>query len=145
MLNRRTVFVALVAFLAAIAGVGIGRLVIPTHEAQGSELHELLHHELTLNAQQQAKLDMLEQRFAVRRQALELEMRADNARLADAIEAEHGNGPRVTAAVDASHQAMGELQKETLAHIFAMRQILRPEQTAAFDRAVVKALTTDER
>lgn len=72
-------------------------------------------------------------------------MRADNARLADAIEAEHGNGPRVSAAVDASHRVMGELQKGTLAHIFAMRQILRPDQTAVFDRAVVKALTTDAR
>jgi len=145
MVNRRTLFVALIAFLAAIAGVGVGRLVIPTHEAKGSELHELLHHDLKLDAGQQANLDALEQRFAVRRQALELEMRADNARLADAIEAEHGNGPRVGAAVDASHRAMGELQKETLAHIFAMRQILRPEQTAVFDRAVVKALTTDAR
>jgi hypothetical protein len=38
---------------------------------------------------------------------------------------------------------MGQLQKETLAHIFSMRQVLRPEQTAVFDRAVVKALTTD--
>jgi len=145
MLNRRTLVVALIAFVAAMAGVAIGRLVIPAHETQGSELHELLHHDLKLDAGQQARLEMLERRFAVRRQALELELRADNARLADAIEAEHGNGPRVGAAVDASHQAMGELQKETLAHIFAMRQILRPDQTAAFDRAVVKALTTDGR
>ena len=143
MVNRRTLFVALIAFLAAIAGVGVGRLMIPAHEAKGSELHELLHHELRLDAGQQAKLDALERRFAVRRQALELELRADNARLADAIEAEHGNGPRVSAAVDASHRAMGELQKETLAHIFAMRQILRPNQTTLFDRAVVKALTTE--
>ena len=143
MFNRRTLIVALIAFVAAIAGVAIGRLVIPGHEPKGSELHEVLHHELKLDSGQQMKLEALEQRFAVRRQALELELRADNARLADAIEAEHGNGPRVTAAVDASHRAMGELQKETLAHIFSMRLILRPDQTAAFDRAVVKALTTD--
>lgn len=143
--NRRTLIVALIAFLAAIAGVGIGRLLIPTRAAHGSELHELLHHGMNLDARQQAKLEALEQRFAVRRTALELELRSDNARLADAIEVEHGNGPRVAAAVDASHQAMGELQKETLAHIFAMRQILRPDQTAIFDRAVVKALTTDTR
>ena len=145
MVNRRTLFVALIAFLAAIVGVAVGRLVIPAQETKGSELHDLLHHDLKLDASQQTKLAALEQRFAVRRQALELEMRADNARLADAIEAEHGNGPRVSAAVDASHRAMGELQKETLAHIFAMRQILRPGQTAVFDRAVVKALTTDAR
>ena len=40
---------------------------------------------------------------------------------------------------------MGELQKATLAHIFAMRQLLRPDQAAQFDRAVVKALTDDQR
>ncbi|MFA5963800.1 MAG: periplasmic heavy metal sensor [Sphingomonas sp.] len=145
MLDRRTLIVALIAFLAAIAGVAIGRLVIPAHAPKGSELHALLHHDLKLDAGQQMRLKVLEQRFAVRRQALELELRADNARLAEAIEGEHGNGPRVGAAVDASHKVMGELQKETLAHVFAMRQILRPDQTAAFDRAVVKALTTDAR
>ena len=136
---------ALIAFVAAIVGVGVGRLVIPAQESKGSELHDLLHHDLKLDTSQQTRLAALEQRFAERRRALELEMRADNVRLADAIEVEHGNGPRVSAAVDASHRAMGELQKETLAHIFAMRQILRPDQTAAFDRAVVKALTTDAR
>ena len=36
---------------------------------------------------------------------------------------------------------MGELQKATLAHIFAMRQLLRADQTPQFDAAVVKALT----
>ena len=145
MFNRRTALVAVIAFLAAVAGVAVGKLAFTAQAPKGSELHELLHHDLDLDAGQQARLETLEQRFAVRRSALELEMRADNARLAGAIEAEHGNGPRVTAAVDASHHAMGELQKETLAHIFAMRQLLRPNQTALFDRVVVKALTTDVR
>ena len=52
--------------------------------------------------------------------------------------------PPVTAA-SVSFMVMGELQKETLAHIFAMRQILRPDQAAKFDQAVVKALTVDAR
>ncbi|MBB5712606.1 periplasmic heavy metal sensor [Sphingomonas xinjiangensis] len=143
--GRWMALVAVVAFLAAIAGVFVGRTLIPARHAQGSQLHELLHHGLKLDADQQARIEALEQRFAVRRRALEMELRADNARLADSIQAEHGNGPRVAAAVDASHVAMGKLQKETLAHVFAMRQILRPEQTAAFDRAVTKSLTADAR
>ena len=132
-------------FIAAIVGVFVGRALLPSRAQPGAELHEVLHHKLTLNANQEARLQMLEQRFAVRRRAFELELRADNARLAEAIEAEHGNGPRVTAAVDQSHAVMGELQKATLAHIFAMRQLLRPDQTAQFDQAVVKALTDDAR
>jgi nickel and cobalt resistance protein CnrR len=40
---------------------------------------------------------------------------------------------------------MGDLQKETLEHIFAMRAVLRPDQAAKFDQTVVKALTAKER
>ena len=130
-------------FLAAIGGVFVGRLLFPAPVPPGAELHDVLHHKLTLDAGQQARLQLLEQRFAVQRRALELDLRADNARLAEAMEAEHGNGPRVTAAVDRSHTVLGELQKATLAHIFAMRQLLRPDQTAPFDKAVVRALTDD--
>ncbi len=136
---------ALAAFIAAIGGVFVGRALLPGPAQPGTELHDVLHHRLALDANQESRLKELEQRFAVERRALELELRADNARLAEAIEAEHGNGPRVAAAVDRSHAAMGELQKATLVHIFAMRQLLRPEQTAQFDQAVVKALTDDAR
>ena len=67
------------------------------------------------------------------------------ANLAEAIAAEKGSGPRVNAAVDRCHEAMGRLQKETLAHVFAMRELLRPDQAQKFDQAVVKALTEDSR
>lgn len=141
---RWTIDIALIAFLAGMAGVFAGRMLIPAR-APTSELHEVLHHQLKLDAGQEKRLEAIERQFAIRRRALELELRAANARLADAIQAEHGNGPRVAAAVDGSHVAMGELQKATLAHIFAMRQILRPDQADTFDRAVVKALTADAR
>lgn len=143
--RARLILCVIAAFIAAIGGVFVGRALLPAPAQPGAELHDVLHHRLALDANQEARLKELEQRFAVQRRALELELRADNARLAEAIEAEHGNGPRVAAAVDRSHAAMGELQKATLAHIFAMRQLLRPDQTAQFDRAVVKALTDDAR
>lgn len=139
----RTVLIVMAAFIAAVGGVFVGRVLFPAPAPPGTELHEVLHHRIALDTGQQVRLDALERRFVVQRRALELELRADNARLAEAIEAEHGNGPRVAAAVDRSHVAMGELQKATLAHIFAMRQLLRPDQTGRFDQAVVKALTDD--
>lgn len=40
---------------------------------------------------------------------------------------------------------MGELQKETLEHLFAMRAVLNPDQAKLFDSTVVKALTVDAR
>lgn len=140
---RRTWLLAAVVFLAALAGVLIGRGISDQRPEQPSALHEFLHDELDLDAGQLARIEGLEKQFAIRKRALELELRADNARLAAAIEAEHGYGPRVTAEIDRSHQAMGELQKETLSHIFAMLAVLRPDQAEKFDRAVVKALTAD--
>ena len=142
---RQLLLVGLVAFAAAIAGVLIGRHLVPAPPQPGAELHAVLHRQLSLDSEQERQLEALESAFAVRRRALELEMRAENARLAGAIAAEHGNGPRVAAAVDASHRTMGQLQKETLAHIFAMRELLRPDQAATFDAAVTRALTEDPR
>ena len=142
---RRTLLAALIVFAAAIAGVWVGRAVLAPGPAADTKLHALLHDQLNLDPAQHARLDALEAQFAVRRKALELEMRADNAKLAAAIQAEHGYGPQVSSAIDQSHMAMGELQKDTLEHVFAMRGLLRPDQTAKFDEAVVKALTDDQK
>ncbi|MBN9506638.1 MAG: periplasmic heavy metal sensor [Sphingopyxis granuli] len=139
--RRRLVLLVLLTFAVAIAGVVIGRVFVVPDRPVETELHELLHRDLKLDDAQRARLDVIENNYAIRRQALESQLRADNARLAEAIEAEHGYGPKVAAAVDRSHQSMGELQKETLQHIFAMRAVLRPDQTSRFDAAVVKALT----
>ncbi len=143
MTARRIALVALVALIAAVLGVCIGRAVLsqPTHT--GAELHALLHDRLDLDAAQHAKLDALEKDFANKRRTLDAQLRADNARMAEAIAAEHVYGPRVATAVDASHHSMGAVQKATLEHVFAMRAILRPDQAAKFDAALDKTLTAE--
>lgn len=138
---RRYGLVALVAFAAALAAVLVARLWLTPQPRVENEVHALLHEKLTLDATQEQRIHALEAAFATRRAALESEMRADNQRLAAAIAAEHGYGPQVAQAVDRTHHVMGTLQKETLQHIFAMRAVLRPDQAAQFDAAVVKALT----
>ncbi len=144
--SGRIVSLVAIAFLAAVLGVLVGRIVMPSpRPVAGHELHHLLHDEIDLDATQLRQLDALELRFEAQRRTLEYEIRADNSRLAEAIEAEHASGPRVTAAVDASHEALGRLQKATLAHVFAMRALLRPDQLPKFDRAIVKALTDERR
>ncbi len=140
---RRPLLTAIIVFLAAIAGVFVGRHLFPAEPRPTGELHALLHEQVDLDPEQDRRLHAIEQSFAGRRRALEAAMRAENAGLARAIGAEHRIGPQVTAAVDASHRTMGELQKETLAHVFAMRRVLRPDQAARFDAAVKKALTED--
>lgn len=141
----RAVLLILCAFAAGLGGVLVGRAWLSPPPPVERELHQLLHDDLKLDADQHRRIEEIERRYALRREALELEMRADNARLAAAIEAEHGYGPQVAGAVDASHRAMGELQKVTLEHVFAMRSVLRPDQAARFDASVVKALTAKPR
>ena len=138
---RQVVATLAIAVVAVLVGMFAGGRLLdrPTPPP----LHDLVHHDLGLDAAQLRQIEALEVQFAVRRRALEAGMRADNAELAAAIEAERGYGPRVTAAVDHFHVAMGDLQKATIEHIFAMRAVMRPDQAARLDRTVVKALTAD--
>ncbi|MBO9695950.1 MAG: periplasmic heavy metal sensor [Sphingopyxis sp.] len=143
---RRILLIFAIALVGAFAGAAIERAwYAAVQSPRETELHRLLHEEFDLDAAQEARLAAAEQSFALRRRALEYDLRARNALLAEAIEAEHGNGPRVQAAVEGSHRVMGELQMETLVHIFAMREVLRPDQAAKFDRVVVRALTAEPR
>lgn len=106
-------------------------------------MHEVVHHRLNLSGDQLARIETLEETFGARKRALELEMRSANAELAAAMREERQNGPRVSAAVERFHDAMGRLQTETISHMFAMREVLNDEQKAVFDDTVVEALTTE--
>ena len=108
---KRFATVALVAFIAAMGGVFAGRALVTRLAPPETELHAILHDKLELDAAQRTQIEVLEQQYAVRKRALEQEMRADNARLADAIMAEHGYGTGVQAAIDQSQHVMGEMQK----------------------------------
>lgn len=132
--------VALIAFAVALvaARASQGWFAPPSGTAR---LHEVMHEELHLDAAQDQRVDALEAAYATRRKALERELEGANADLAAAITREHAYGPAVERAVDRSHHAMGELQKATLAHVFAMRDVLRPDQAARFDAEVAKVLT----
>ena len=140
--SRGLAITAIVAFAAGLAGVWLGMAGMHAfHHPARPGLHEVVHEELDLTPEQTTRIEAIEAAFATRRRALETEMQAANAELAAAIREEHGYGPRVTAAVEHFHHAMGELQSETIKHVFAMRDVLTPEQQAVFDTTVVDALT----
>ena len=133
------VFVALCAGMAGVFVAGNWSLTHPIETASG--LHELVHRDLNLSADQEAKLEQIEHRFAARRAELEQTLRAANLALAEAMEADKSYSPAVQAAIDEFHTAMGELQKVTIEHVFEMREILTEEQAVIFDAEVVRALT----
>ena len=138
----------LITLILSLAAIGVGAWAgakIFGYERQPPSLHELVHHELDLTQAQKAKLEGLEQDFAVRRKAREAELRAANAALAAAIQAGHTYSPEVQAAVERFHHAMGELQKETILHVLDMRKVLTPAQAARYDQRISQALTEENR
>lgn len=143
--TRLAVMTLLVAFAAALAGVLAGRALTKPAPSSETALHALLYDELALDAGQTARLDALNRDFAARKEVLEKEMKADNVALAEAIRRDKAYGPAVADAVDRIHHVMGTLQKETIEHVFAMRAILKPEQTACYDEGVERALTKSAR
>src|SRR3546814_18449479 len=111
--SRRLLLVALIAFAAAIAGVFVGRMVSDAPKANETELHALLHGELDLTTEQEAKLERIEADFSGRRRALELEMRAANVRLAQAIDRKSvGSGKGVSGRVDFGGRLMLKKKNE---------------------------------
>jgi len=140
---RNAVVTLVLGLLAGIAGMWIGHQFFAGDQGRGASLHDLVHEELSLTPDQHRELDALEAAFAIRRNALEDEMREANAELAAAIRSSDAAGPEVEAAVHHFHDAMGALQTETIEHVFAMRRVLTPDQRAKFNERIAQALTTD--
>ena len=142
-LLRSIVLTLVLSMLAGVLGVwgGVRYVEARLHPPPG--LHETLHEKLRLSAEQKRRLEGLERDHAAKRAALEAEMRAANALLAQAYQETHAYSPKVQAAIDRFHRAMDALQTETMLHVIAMRQLLTPDQTAQFDETVVRSLTTE--
>jgi head-tail adaptor len=138
---RSIALTLILAALAASVGVWGGAAYVQRQMRHTPALHELLHDRLHLTADQARSIEGLEQNHAARRQALEAEMRAANAELAQAYQQSHAYTPKVQAAIDRFHRAMNALQAETMRHVIAMRAVLKPDQTGQFDDTVVKSLT----
>ncbi len=141
--TRSLLLTIVLSALAAAAGAWGGSQYVVQRMHHATSLHQTMHEKLDLTRDQDQRIDGLERDYAVRRHALEAEMRAANADLAKAIQAEHTYSTAVQQAIDRSHRAMSELQKQSILHVLAMRQVLTSQQTARFDDTVVKALTED--
>jgi Spy/CpxP family protein refolding chaperone len=142
-LARSLALTLVLSLLVAGLGAWGGATYVMRQMKPATPLHELLHEKLHLTPAQQQRIEGLEREHAIRREALQAEMRAANGDLARAIGAQHAYTPQVQAAVDRFHHAMGELQKETILHILAMRAVLTPRQAAQFDDTVARSLTED--
>lgn len=142
-LYRSILLTLVLAAIAAAVGVWGGVAYVQSRMPHPPSLHDTLHRRLHLNPDQSARIESLERDHAVKRRALEAEMRAANAELAQAYQQAHAYSPQVQAAIDRFHRAMDALQRESMMHVIAMRSVLTPAQASQFDDTVVKSLTAE--
>jgi hypothetical protein len=140
-LVRSIALTLVLSVLAGGLGAWIGARYTLARASHPPQLHQLVHHELDLSVDQERRIEGFERDYAARRRVLEAEMKAANAQLAQAYQEGHGYTPQVQAAIDRFHKAMAALQKETIAHVFAMRSVLTTDQAKRFDETVVTSLT----
>lgn len=131
--------------VAAGGGAWLCARYVVTHHDQGPSLHDMVHENLDLTADQSQRLEAIEKTYAVERARLEDEVRAANRELATAIRKGEKESPELNAAIDHLHLAMGALQKATIRHVFDMRAVLTPEQARTFDAEITSALTEEGR
>lgn len=142
-LFRSILLTLLIATVAGSLGA-YGGVRYALNRAQSSySLEQVVRRDLDLTPEQKQQIEALNEDFEAERQALEAEMRAANADLARVWREDHAYTPRVQAATDRFHTAMGTLQKASINHVIAIRARLTPAQAARFDESVAKALTQD--
>jgi len=137
---RHTLLAITLSFVAGIAGVWVGLNTLPRTGSSTVSLHEKIHHEFVLNAEQKIALHALETHYAHSRQAYIKALKAANFELASAIKEHHDLSPEVVLAEQKYLSVLGDFQTETLRHIFAMRAIMSPEQAKKFDDIVLRSL-----
>lgn len=110
------------------------------YSGHGYDIHRYLHNQLHITHDQEQKLTEIEKDFSHKKQYLEETMRVANMELAEAIKKNDSYSPEVQQAVDKIHSAMGEMQKNTLEHLFEMKPILNEEQNKKLKRLITEAL-----
>ncbi len=142
-MNRQIGLIASLVVLTALVGT-VGGWVGARYGLESAQpepsLDAVLHRDLHLTRDQSRRIGHLEAAFTVRRVALEAEMRAANADLAQAIASQHGYGPDAERAIGRFHAAMSALQRDTVIHVLAMRGVLDTDQAAQFDKTVTQTL-----
>lgn len=135
-MKKVALFLTAIAVVAAIACYVTLRMSQPRVTTDDIASHEWLHRELKLTEAQYRALEPIERSFGDKQRQLAEALRDANRQLARAIAEDKAYTPRVTAAVEHVHHCMGDLQKVSIEHVFAMRAVLTPEQG---DRLLVLA------
>jgi nickel and cobalt resistance protein CnrR len=123
-----TVWLIIVAAVAAFSCLLTARWMPQCLCQRPAAGHAWLHQKLKLSPDQAKQLEPIEQRYAEEKRHQEEMMNIANRELAQVILEEKRDSEKVRIAVDKIHHAMGEMQKATINHVFAMQPVLNAEQ-----------------
>lgn len=133
------VLAALVGFGAGLGGVLVGASLTRA-DPRRDTLDAAVHRELDLTPEQDRRLEAIEAGYAARKATLDAELRAAARDIAAAVAEDHAQSERLSQAIERFHNAMGQTQRDAIAHVFDMRAVLDPDQQARFDMIVREEL-----
>lgn len=133
------VLAALVGFGAGLGGVLVGASLTRA-DPHRDTLDAAVHRELDLTPEQDRRLEAIEAGYAARKATLDAELRAAARDIAAAVAEDHAQSERLSQAIERFHNAMGQTQRDAIAHVFEMRAVLDPDQQARFDMIVREEL-----
>ncbi len=130
---------ALVGLGSGLGGVFVGT-ILTRSDTHRDTLDAAVHRELDLTPEQDRRLEAIEAGYALRQAALDAELRAAARDIAAAVVEDHAQSERLSQAIDRFHNAMGQTQRDAIAHVFEMRAVLNADQQARFDMIVREEL-----
>ena len=111
------------------------------HPAGGPvNYHHWIHGQLNINAEQEKRLESIEDKFRQRKDKLVAEIHAAHQELSEALKQDKGDSARVKAAMERIQRGQGDLQQAVLDHVFDMKAVLTPEQYERLIHLTAKAL-----
>jgi Spy/CpxP family protein refolding chaperone len=134
---------ALVAVIASASCLLTRHYLSRAPQAAANSAQPELFEQLGLTPAQEQKINVIRARFAAQQHHCLALMQQRNRELAAVITSDRADSPRVQAAVEKIHEAMGDLQKATLTSVFAAREVLTPAQYDRLLELVAAQLSAD--
>lgn len=137
---KRVIFFSLFLLLIIAAGFGIGEYFSKNYAKNMAASHQHFHEMLNFTPDQVDRLIPIEKKYAEQKALYENQIRQANMELGEIMKKEKAYTPKVQAAVEKVHIAMGHLQEITLIHFFDMRVLLDDRQARILDDYVTDAM-----
>jgi hypothetical protein len=136
---------AAIAIISAASSFLTLRLVSRDESYPARDYHEWIHKKLNMTAEQERRSLASERRYEETKRHLEEVIRLTNSELAESILTDKSYSPSVERSVAEVHNAMGQLQKATLEHIFELKEVLDADQYGHLIELTVQGLSENTR